>query len=681
MKTLSFCTQLIISILLFVGSLTSVQGQTAEDVLTKQLDSLVHVIPGLNERTTLSLRDVPLHEYVRAIGMAHHINLFIEDTPHLRMTHNLKDEPIRSVIQFVCTHFHYKITVVGTIINFVPNPPPAPPQPLPVAKIPDIQFADGKLSMDLQADSLFQVVRAISALTGQKVIIRAGTDRLVRLFTPPTELALALKLLAEANDLTLRQTRKGYYVLDALQPFVNGGESVPRSASQGSLSVEAFVDGEKRYVQMAAQKADLGMLVQALFEEANADFLVFGELQGQVSMQLEAMTLDEVLRYLFQGTDFTYRKDVDLYLIGPKDLPGLQKVEIVKLRFRPTDQALSLIPGGKMTAQSNSARPSARAPIQSPSNNNSPFSSRQSTNSPSGNYFTQNQAARMTVRGVELVEYPELNRIILKGPTDEVEALASFLREIDQPIPMVKVEMIVVEVNKNQSLQTGLQAGIGGTPDSSGTSLFPTLNTQVNGTQLNEAMQSSGIPFLQSLGTLSPNFYLRLQAQEARGDVQIRMRPVLSMLNGREASLTIGQTQYYLLETTTNSSGAVNNFQQFSQQFTEIEANVTLTIRPFISEDNMVTLDVAPDFSTPVGTFSANTPPTIATRRFDSSIRVKNGETFVLGGLTQEESSRSNSGVPFLSRLPILKWFLGNNQRSRSESSLMIYITPIIYYH
>ena len=680
MKIYTFHIHLIVSVLITNISVSFAQTTFLQDSLTQQLDELSQAIPGLNEKTTLSLRDVPLHEYVRAIGLAHQVNLFIEDTPSLRMTHNLKDEPVKSVIRFVCEHFHYKITVVGTIINFIPAPLPTPKVPLPVAKVPDIQFAEGKLSMDLKADSLYQVIRAISALTGHKVIARAGTDRLVQLYLPPTELPLALKLLAEANDLALRQTRKGYFVLDGRK---HAPTEQAKGTSGGHFAIEAFEDGNHRFVQMEAQVAALGPLVQALFEEAQADFLVFGELEGTVSLQVEAMALDQVLQYLFQGTDFTYRIDGDLYLIGPKELPGLQKIEIVKLRYRPTDQALSLIPGGKMENQPRNSRNPSRPSSNRQNGNNSPFPTSQHQAAPSqqGSYFGESQAARMTVRGVELIEYPELNRIILKGPTDEVEALKSFLQEIDRPIPMVKVEMIVVEVNKNQSLQTGIQAGIGGGSDTTGTNLFPSLSTHVNGPQVNGAIQASGIPFLQSLGTLSPNFYVNLQAQEARGDVQIRMRPVLSMLNGREASLTIGQTQYYLLETTTNSSGAVNNFQQFSQQFTEIEANVTLTIRPFISEDNMVTLDVAPDFSTPVGAFTANTPPTIATRRFDSSIRVKNGETFVLGGLTQEEHSRNTSGLPLLSRLPILKWLLGNNQRSNSESSLMIYITPIIYYH
>ncbi|MEZ4851445.1 MAG: hypothetical protein R3B93_23085 [Bacteroidia bacterium] len=134
-------------------------------------------------------------------------------------------------------------------------------------------------------------------------------------------------------------------------------------------------------------------------------------------------------------------------------------------------------------------------------------------------------------------------------------------------------------------------------------------------------------------------------------------------------------------ETQTASTGAVNNFQQFTQRFEQIEANISLSLKPYISEDEVVTLDVIPDFTTPVGSFDADVPPTIATRRFVSTIRVRHGETVILGGLTQNEKRENTRGLPFLSRIPVLKWIFGNVDKTKAESSLLIYITPEIFYY
>ncbi len=675
----------------------SSQNQDRMVQLANKLDSLAGSIPGLNERTNISLRNVPVHEYVRAIGLEHRVNVYIADRPDLTLTNNLVNEPVKTVYLFVCKTFNYTIEPIGTILRFIPYSPPspqivaAPPKPL------KITFEDQKISLDLKDDSLFQVIREISRQTGQKLIASSNANRPVTVYVPNAELPLALDLLAKANDFQLKRNRKGYFVFKDLTNTAT--EVTPAPSGSLDFSVEAFSDADVDFVQIEAEDADLKALLQALFQEAGVDYFLFGEIEGKVTVRLEASRIGEVLKYLFQGTDYTYRKEGGLYLIGGKELEGLQAVEIVKLKFRPTYQALDLIPGAQGGGNTRTNTRPNRPPqqpqrnnrnqlnniggnqLQQGVNNGFPGSNTFNNQGYGGSIFGEAQAARITVDGVELVEYPELNRIILKGPSDRVQELAMFLREIDRPIPMVKVEMIVVEVNNNVSLSTGIRAGLGTAPDSGQKVISPGLDYTLNGSEVNSLLTGSNVPFLQSLGTLSPNFYMQLKAQEANGNLKIRMTPVLSMLNGREASLVIGQTQYYLLETTTSATGAVNNFQQFSQQFTQIEANIALTIRPFISDDNMVTLDVAPDFSTPLGSFDPDVPPTIATRRFDSSVRVKNGETFVLGGLTRQESSRSATGLPWVSRLPIIKWFTGNNSRSHSESSLIIYLTPTIYYY
>ncbi len=315
-------------------------------------------------------------------------------------------------------------------------------------------------------------------------------------------------------------------------------------------------------------------------------------------------------------------------------MEGVRATRIVKLKYRPTVQAIELIPP-------------------------------------------------KSLEGVEVIEYAELNRIILRGPTDRVEDLSYFLEEVDKPIPMVKVEMIVVEVDKSRLLATGLKAGLRVPGDSLATTkqVLPGIDYKLTGPQVNDILGNSGIPFLSSLGRLSSNFYVQLRAQESQGNLSIKMKPVLSMLNGREATLTIGQTQYYLLDTQTSSTGAVNNFNQFTQRFEKIEANINLTVKPYISEADMVPLDLIPDFTNPLGTFDPNVPPTISTRKFESTIRVRNGETVILGGLSREETNESGSGIPFLSRIPVLKWFFSSREKSKVDSSLIIYITPVIYYN
>ena len=131
----------------------------------------------------------------------------------------------------------------------------------------------------------------------------------------------------------------------------------------------------------------------------------------------------------------------------------------------------------------------------------------------------------------------------------------------------------------------------------------------------------------------------------------------------------------------TNAAGAVNAFNQVSQRYERIEINTTITVKPRISQDGLVTLELSPNFTSPGAQANANLPPSILTRSFQSTIRVKDGETVVLGGLSRESTGSSTSGLPVVSRIPVLKWLFGTNTREKQKNSLLIYITPTIYYN
>lgn len=693
-------------IFLFVGicGLGSLQAQEADRIaaLSTLLDSMSQVIPGLNDSTTLSMRDVPISEYVRAIGSEHSINLFIPDFPELTLTTILDNESVKTVFLFLCKQFSLSIEVTGTILEFkryqyVEAPPEeAEQEPL------SITYDNGLLSFDLQRDSLFRVIRELSILTGKKLLARPDLEGFLSGYLPPTPVDTALEALFLSNGFRLVSKRKGYLLVEPLGDAAITANAPP--SGNLDFSIDLFSDGSDEYVTLAAENADLGSLIKEIFFQADADYLIYDRIQGIITIEAEMTRLEDAMRYLLQATPYTYKREGALFLIGSNDLEGLQDIQIVKLKYRPTNQAIDLIPGASQTGN----RQQRQQPLQQQQVNqqrNYPQTNQQGINNGVNNGFNNQyggqfggssfgtgtstslqqslppEIVRSQVRNVEIIEYPELNHIILRGPTHEVAQVAQFLAQIDQPVPMVRIEMIVVEVNTDRLLSTGINVGRRSQSDTSSVlkEILPGINYSLDGTEINRLLGS--IPELAPLGVLRSDVYLQLRAQEQRGNLKVKMEPTLSMLNGREATLTIGQTQYYLLETQTASTGAVNNFQTFTQRFERIDANVSLTVRPFISEDGMVTMDVMPDFTSPVGAFNADIPPTIATRKFASTIRVRDGETVILGGLSEELDSESTSGLPWLSRIPVLKYIFGNVNNTKDRSSLLIYLTPVVYYY
>ncbi|MEL7530266.1 MAG: hypothetical protein AAFN10_03110 [Bacteroidota bacterium] len=660
------------------------QSQDRLYALAANLESLSQTLPQLNEEVQLSLEDVSLSDYVRALGQAHKLNFYIEDTPSKRLSSNFHGESVKNVLLFLCKQFDYQFEITGSILSFSPYQAPLPPiRPKPA---PDIAFTAGMLSVDLQNDSLRAVIKRLSQLTGRKILTQPETYGLLSIYLPPTPIDTALEAIFTANGLTLSRRPKGYYLVSPPQTTPTAAQKT--IAGRTDFSIEVLTNAEDILLTISAEQADLESLIQAIFQATGVNYLQYAQLLGVVSLETELLPIDELLSRLLGGTTYTYRHDGTLYLIGDKETPGLASIEIVHLKYRPTYQAIDLIPGTQTIDQVDARdRNMPRNPEAIPNLNNDPYSTYGSNNNAFGTINTgpsevspPPSIVKTQLGGVEIVEYPELNRIILKGPTTEVQEIAWFLREIDQPVPMVKVEMLVLEVNQDRLLSTSVKAGRKQASDTLSLleTLIPNLNLNAGGEQINSLLEQ--VPALSNLGILSSEFYLKIRAQEERGNLKVEMQPVLSMLNGRSASLVVGQTQYYLLETQTSANGAVNNFTQFTQRFERIDANIKLSIRPYISEDEMVTLEVMPNFTSPVGSLDAEVPPTIATRRFDSTIRVKNGETVILGGLSEERSNESTSGLPFLSRIPVLKYIFGSVNKGKTKTSMLIYLTPTIYY-
>ncbi|MEO0898644.1 MAG: hypothetical protein AAFY71_19680 [Bacteroidota bacterium] len=650
--------------------------------LSLQLDSLSEEIPALLEETELSFTRIPLSTYVRAVGREHGINVHIEETPTIRLTSHLQKEQVKNIFLFLCKNYHYTLESTGSILHFLPLTEPEDLQEEDEKELLAIDFKDGLLSVDLKGDSIFSVVRRISELSGRKLLVPTGTSYQLEVYLPPTPIDTAIEAIFETNGFKVKHHRKGYTLIS---PLASNGLSKPTQAIRShSFQVEVFTDGENRLINVEAENSPLVEVIQDIFDRLEADFILYDPLEGHISCKAEFSNLDEWLELILKGTPFAYKKSGNMYMLGRANHEWLLHTTAVKLEHRPSYQIMELIPGIEEVTSSESSNTLGSSSRPFPTNTTvgqNGFSSLGQGNSSQPTSYPQSSRIFKAKAGeVEMVDYPELNEIILKGPADQVQETISMIKQLDQPIPMVRIEMLVVEINKDRLLNTKLKAGFRNGNDSSGNrQVLPGLDMNVGGEALDNLLGS--IPNLQPLGLLDQGFYLNLQAQESRGNLKVQMKPILSMLNGREGSLTIGQTQYFLLETTTSSAGAVNNFQQFTQRFESIVANVTLWLRPFVSDDGMVTLDVLPDFTTPVGSFDADVPPTIATRRFVSTIRVKNGETMVLGGLTEEAMGENTQGLPWLSRVPVLKWIFGNVQKSKNKSSLLIYITPIVSYN
>ena len=308
--------------------------------------------------------------------------------------------------------------------------------------------------------------------------------------------------------------------------------------------------------------------------------------------------------------------------------------------------------------------------------------------------FTVGQESRMfTLMNLEAMDVQQLlpvevrtnirisndqNSIIADGSQNDLKRIEEFLARIDKPLPQVELELKLIEVQKSaaQDLELFLVSG-----SSIGNfSKFPLKdirNTGADGPQTHVAVGSATV-FDFSLDTLRL-FNKKLTYLEKNGLAQIRAYPKLVSLSGRTAMINIDQDTNLVLGSATGQAGSI---AVQTQQLQRITAGTALSITPIVGTGGLITAKIQIEVSDNSGVSESQNgvkvPQTTTRRRINADVQVRDGETVAIGGLVINNSSTNRTGLPFLTRIPILQNFGANRNFSKNQSELIVLITPRI---
>lgn len=621
---------------------TFLQGtaQQAERIaaIKSQLDVLAkEQVLGLNEKADISVSGVSIQEFLRGIAQSHKLNINIDPSLNIKVYNRFTNENVSTIIIFLCEEYGLDIRFTGSIMSFYkPEEKPVEVQK-PKERIPEIAYNKeaNKLSFDLQQDDLQKVAKKVVELTGKNIIVSPTVgEKQITIFMKDAPFESAIENLALANGLTMMKNDDGVYLLTKVDDPANakGGRNTSGSSrgkgqtsnSSNYIQVQQAGDGK---INIDVVDAPIADLIKIVSDELKKDYFLFSEPAGNTTSRVNNVTYEEFLSYLLKGTEFTFKNDNELFLIGERKHETLRNTKVIKLQYRPAEALIEAIPSD-------------------------------------------------IKQGVQITPFPELNSVILSGSNPAIMEVEYFIKEMDKLVPMVLIEVILVEVRKGKTIKTGVQAGISDSTVNSGGTLLPGVDFTLSTQTINDLLSLGG-PL--NLGKVTPNFYLSLTALEANENINITSTPKLATLNGHEATLSIGRTSYYLVEQT-NSSTGLTPVLTTNQQWNSVQANLDITIKPIVSGDEQVTLDIDVSNSDFTGESAENRPPNTINSSFKSMIRVKNEEMVVLGGLEKETKSESGSGTPILSRIPVIKWFFSSKSKTKSREKSLVFIKPTVIY-
>lgn len=604
-------------------------------ILEQKLIEVAKSSPGLNEKVDLSINGASVPEFIRAIGVNNNLNVNVDPTIDGKVVNNFSKVTAQDVFLFLCRNYNLDINFVGPIMSFVKYNAPLNPIKTASKKI-NVKYEPTAelLSLDLSNDSLSAATKEITKQSGKNIIFSPElSGKMISGYVQNSPFASALEKIAFANDMKVTITKDNFYIFEK-KTSANEAVKANSGSSNYNFNTNTSVQVKDGLISVDAQNISISDLVNGVSKELNKNYFLFNELKGNTTLKIKEAGYDDFLKLLFNGTDFTFKKEGEIYLFGDRNLEGLRQSKLITLKNRTIEKVLEYIP----------------AELK---------------------------------KGVDIKTFDDLNGLIVSGSQPRINELESFLRQIDIVVPLVHIEVIIADVRKSNTISTGISAGLGTKPAAAtnGT-LLPQVDLSLNAASLNNIISGINGLGIVNLGNVTPNFYLSIKALEEQGALKIRSTPQIATLNGHEAKLKVGSTVYYLevqnnLINTNNNNNT--NITQ-TQQYKSLDADLSLSINPQVSGDEQITMNINVTQSSFTERISSTAPPGKLNRDFQSLVRVKNGEMIMLGGLEENSNSNSGKGLPLISRIPVLKWIFGNRTKSKTENKLTIFIKPTIIY-
>lgn len=432
---------------------------------------------------------------------------------------------------------------------------------------------------------------------------------------------------------------------------------------QNSTSPEGYpAQQEEKLISLQLKNADIKTVLQMIAQECGLSMAIGDFVQGRVTLEFANVTLDEALNAVLRMSGYDYVKEGRIYRIVRYVQPA-QDVEV-----RTTTKVFKL-----SHIDANSVK-EAIIPLLSSNGN--------------AQVFTRGFGI-----GSEKTGQRSDTLVVIDIPGN-IETIERVIEKLDIPVGQVLIEAVLMEVALNNDFDLGISWGVGASIDGSTLpTTFPLPNRKRYFNDLvprptddnADFSLNQHFPYSEksdfTYGTLSfADTKAVFKALNSKGTANLLSSPRLVTLDNQEARIVIGDivpipTYAYNQE---HGSWEITGFSQ-------TEIGITLAVTPHVVDNNYIVMQVTPevnDYGTTgwvKGPSGEDERPIISTRRVETQVKVKNGETIVIGGLFKKKKDQTITKVPILGDIPLIGLiFTRKDTKEDKRTDLLIFITPRI---
>ena len=429
---------------------------------------------------------------------------------------------------------------------------------------------------------------------------------------------------------------------------------------------------------------DIRNILRLISEVAGINIVWGTDVAGKISMTMNDVPWDQAIEMILRPNGLTYQIENDVLWVVPKSklvdmeiadknrknalmaakrLQGIFEAKIIEFIVIRNRKAADIY---KMLVGDRTAKPPVMGILD--------IEGGESEEKEKGEE-EQGKSTKIKALDLYLSYDAGTNMIVANGVRAKIEKVKEFISKLDVAERQVMIEARVVEARTTFSRDLGIrwssldQSNPGFQADWLNTGSNSTGSTQFSTNSPETWSPNIGIAigWLTGGGLGSIALDASLALAEGNGEARIISAPRVLTVNGGEAEIKRGSTQYVPIKT------------QDTLDVQSMEANLSLKITPTISADNShVTLGVlvTDDVAIPPG--SGNDYGGKRTKGVETTLMVKNGETVVIGGIYTKDDERQESGVPWAMDVPFLGWLFKAEQKTQERYELLIFLTPTV---
>ncbi len=252
----------------------------------------------------------------------------------------------------------------------------------------------------------------------------------------------------------------------------------------------------------------------------------------------------------------------------------------------------------------------------------------------------------------------EQNAVVLSAAPEVLRKFREDIAQFDIPPAQIMIDVLMVEFTDSIAREFGLKW------------LWSNDQRKV------EVDAGLGQILYRSVVELPTEFKLQLRALVTQGKARVRANPRIATVSGQTASIFIGKQRYLSTPVSiTGGQGGDDFFGGFRQAFF-IDAGVRLNITALTGGEGEIIVDVRPEISVLSAPDPTTGLPERSTRRANTTVRVRDGETIIIGGLTQKERMSTHTKIPLLGDIPLIGELFRTRTVNEATTEMVIFVTP-----